>query len=77
MWGELAPPTAPQERLCHGNREPIGVAKHRLLNERLTGGGGRRVSFAIAAGNANMGETNQHTGAGGAIDDVRGVAAGR
>jgi hypothetical protein len=18
MWGELAPPTAPQERLCHG-----------------------------------------------------------
>jgi hypothetical protein len=20
MWGELAPPTAPQERLCHGHR---------------------------------------------------------
>src|SRR6266508_3114795 len=22
MWGELAPPTAPQQRLCHGPRVP-------------------------------------------------------
>src|SRR6266545_3798139 len=28
MWGELAPPTAPQERLCHGSggADPHGVA---------------------------------------------------
>jgi 8-oxo-dGTP pyrophosphatase MutT (NUDIX family)/2'-5' RNA ligase len=23
MWGELAPPTAPQERLCHGRPDPV------------------------------------------------------
>jgi 8-oxo-dGTP pyrophosphatase MutT (NUDIX family)/2'-5' RNA ligase len=23
MWGELAPPTAPQERLCHGQPDPV------------------------------------------------------
>src|SRR6266536_2221100 len=28
MWGELAPPTAPQERLCHGNRVRIAKWGH-------------------------------------------------
>src|SRR4029450_11382116 len=26
MWGELAPPTAPQERLCHGQGDDGGLA---------------------------------------------------
>jgi hypothetical protein len=29
MWGELAPPTAPQERLCLGRREPSGKGGRR------------------------------------------------
>jgi uncharacterized membrane protein YczE len=31
MWGELAPPTAPQERLCHGRRASSAEVTRRLL----------------------------------------------
>src|ERR671911_2323686 len=31
MWGELAPPTAPQERLCHGRRASSPEVRRRLV----------------------------------------------
>src|SRR6266498_2080556 len=31
MWGELAPPTPPQERLCHGNRRTPTTGEARPL----------------------------------------------
>src|SRR4029453_15584634 len=41
MWGELAPPTAPQERLCHGGADAF-------VQERAGGqpGGDRRAGAA-------------------------------
>src|SRR5919198_141183 len=30
MWGKLAPPTAPQERLRHGHGGPVGIVRHSL-----------------------------------------------
>src|SRR6266511_4010842 len=53
MWGELAPPTAPQERLCQGHGDPIGVVKHSLGRRRpappapLAGDRARRRGFEM------------------------------
>src|SRR5829696_3717305 len=40
MWGELAPPTAPQERLCHGPGLPLpfGVGWESVLAFPLQAG---------------------------------------
>src|SRR6266540_366662 len=37
MWGELAPPTAPQERLCHGPGGRVRRLRRALVHGHLPG----------------------------------------
>src|SRR5215216_3137737 len=71
MWGELAPPTAPQERLCHGTAD-------RSLAAREGGGHDQAVAEGVAAGRLGVGREDQVDPVAGQLggDRAHGVAAG-
>jgi hypothetical protein len=57
MWGELAPPTAPQERLCRGHRDPIvefGLVPGDADEHVSTNGGMKGDGLAVKAAALNL-----------------------
>src|ERR671914_430293 len=79
MWGELAPPTAPQERLCHGepDHQEVAVSVLDALPDGITGidtfmGGASEITagFLLAGERPALIETGPAKVAGAIADGI-------